>query len=887
MRRHTITEGLGCDGEDSRTNGHHYGSRRHIRWPYLLNPPTRVAERAAPLAWQMKTTTMLPVPLRRIPACPGHRGPTLSAMPSQSVVHCIQEARRLIQQGRPADAQALLAGQEREDGVPQLIAQCTDLLLRKLLRQAKSDEFARTAGGAPRYRLAAARLRGAAALQALAGDATVPPEERDLAQWATGDLRTSLAAMRRRPGWQPLAEGWLLLLRGDVGRAQAAFAQAQDGQPRRAALGAGVCAAVQGDLAGAERLLRGLGPFPQSLYPATAGLMRCLSQHAAGWHPGMLREVMQSGDRATVERTLAGCPQERHEERGWLQLRLGDLRYAADPRHPSADEAWAQAGNLWAPLLPDTLKRRFWRDLACGGEKIPHLARLHEVLARSDAGLAHEALLTILGEMSDAQVAHVDGPHRQCRGPDVALARLAPEWLLVWARTACFALTLRQHHPEALRDFLANTGHTPPPHRWKPWQPIISRLLAELPDEAQVINLRLAVLTCLQQTNELRVALFAALIHDPEQRHELLPRWCSAALHDRRGRRKAIGEAEQLQALFTGDLLLVATHLELAGNDSALRARLLMSLPSDHAALLTWRLDRGPLPEALVGRDELVDRLLLTWTAQARPDCLKPLRRLLWKSPPHLQRLLLALVAENPRLAFEEAQQWLRKQRKCWQAAYTVGRMLEIMGEDLYERDTFWSMALEHAPADAPETAEMRRAVGDRPPVDEDDPAMPFEMFQDLIKRMSQGMIDPGDSDQDDEDEDEDDENDLSGPGGFSSPFAPHHRKPRRTAKVPATAAPAAPPIDLQRIAAAGGCARELDLAGLHRLCALTRSSDGPGRYPDYSPALSDEISRLHQFAPYLGANIRDPSHQAWFIGLLNHLVPHPQRQRHDREVPF
>ena len=808
-------------------------------------------------------------------------------MPSQPIVHRIQEARRLIQQGRPAEAQALLAGLEREDGVPPLIAQCTDLLLRKLLRQAKGDEFARAAGGRPRYRLAAARMRGAAALQALAGDATLPTEERELAQWSIGDLRTSLSAMRRRPGWQPLAEGWLLLLRGDAGRAQASFAQAQAGQPRRAALGAGVCAAVQGDLAGAERLLRGLGPFPQSLYPATAGLMRGLTQHAAGWHPGMLREVMQSGDRATVERTLAGCPQERHEERAWLLLRLGDLRFAADPRHPSADEAWAQAGSLWAPLLPDALKRRFWRELACSGEQNPHLGRLHEVLVRSDASLAREAILTILGEISDSQVVHVDGPHRQCRGPDVALARLAPEWLLVWARTANFALTMRLHHHDALRVFLANTGHPQPPHRWKPWKPIIARLLAELPGEAQVITLRLAVLTSLHQTNELRNALFVALLHDPEQRQELLPRWCAAALHDRRGRRKALGEAGQLQTLFAGDLLLVAAHLELAGNEGDLRTRLLMTLPSDHAALLTWRLDRGPVPVALVGRDELVDRLLLTWTVQTRPDCLKALRRLLWKSPSHLQRVLLAVVAENPRLAFEEAQQWMRTQRHCWQAAYTVGRMLEIMGEDLHERDIVWSMALDHAPADAPETAEMRRAVGDRPPVEDDDLGMSFETFRELIKRMTRGMFDSGDVELDEGDGDQDDEeDDRSGPGGFPSPFAPRRRKPQRRAKVPAAAAPAAPPIDLQRVAAAAGCARELELAGLQQLCALTHSDDGPGRYPDHSPALSGEIDRLHHLVPYLAARILDPSHQAWFVGLIHRLVPRPERQQHGSEVP-
>lgn len=783
-------------------------------------------------------------------------------MSAEPLTRRLQDARRLIEQGKLAEASASLKDLKCEGEVKTLLEHSKNLYLRKLLRQAKTEAFAAEAGTDARYRLALARLRGVEALAALAADPALPAEERELAAWAAGEVRVGLMSLRRRADGQGLAEGWLLLLRGDAARARQTFSQARAIQPRRAALGEGVACAMAGDLAEAERILRDYGPFPQSVYPATAALLRSLSQHAAGWHSHALRDILRSGSQEEVERALKSCPGERHEERGWLSLRLGDLLFAADAKSLPADKMWAQASNLWPTLLPDVLKRRFWRDLKNPNIINVHVAQLHEHLALSDAARAREALLTILGDLVPGEMPRFDGPHRLCRTATDAVRLLDPEWLLVWARCHSFALMMRQKNPYGASDFHRASGLPVPPVSWKQWKPVITRLMAELPGEPQLIALRLDVLDACRQMLELRTAIFDALIFAPDRRAELLPRWCALAGRLARGSRKILAEAERLETLFAGDLRLVCAHLSLAPQDLALRARLTSTLPGDHAIFLNWTLSKEPLPAGLAGRDDLVDCLLLQWTREQRVDCLKTLRRELRVDSSRFQRLLLELSADQPETALTEALVWKNDQKRCWQAHYTAGRLALPTAMESARRELFWKEALRLTPKDAPEAEEMRRwlgAIGYGDPTGNDDGDDFFDESE--LEHWFQGMAK---------------KSGFNG-GALGKPKSKMRATKKRPPAIPIVHVP---PIDLEHVAAAAGCQGELALAGLPGLCQLTRSAHGPGPIPFPSLALNDEISRLKQLAPYLRSRIRDPQHRSWFEALEKILLsdaPKPQ----------
>ncbi len=796
-------------------------------------------------------------------------------MPSTVPAQVLDEAKRLLKDGRPAEARTRLVGHEKADGASDLLARCQDLILRKHLRQAKADAFAAEAKGQERYRLALARLQGPQAVAALATDATASAADRELAAWISGDLRAGLGAMRRRPGWQALAEGWL---RGDPVRARESFIKARQDQPRRAALGEGVALAVAGDLGGAETLLRHLGPFPQSVYPATAALLRGLSRHAAGWHPAALRDILRSDDLAACEKALAACPGDRHEERAWLLLRIGDLRAAATPPQARADEAWAQAGGLWPALMPDALKRRFWYALKLHQEDIPHLERLHAHLAGQDAAQAREALLTICAALNDSDLLHIQGPHRTCRTANDAVKRLPAEWLLAWGRCMAFALHLHAHQPQNAAAFHRQTGLARPPAQWKEWKSVMARLLAELPGEPQVTTLRLAILDRCRQVGERRNALFDALVADPERRDELLPRWCQAALLDRRSLRQADVEGEQLSALFAGDLRLVLARLHLTGMryDAAaadrLRERLLPTLPGQHAAFVTWMHAGGPLPADLLGHDDLCDEMVLLWAKAKRTDILDEVRRRLCIDTDRFLRLLTSLGKQQPTLAHEEAASWRKRAPSCWQAHYACG--LFVLLADPRNADArfhCWESAVRLAPPEAPETAAMRDWLRNADPWadpfdddgedgegDEDDEwlekgdedTQPFDGQDPLYRKMLDDLV-----------------------KRLADPRAQHSTpRKRQNEPTPPPAAPRETPIDLAHVALAADCQNELTLAGLPQLTKLTESESGPGPLPAYHDGIADEVVRLKRLAPYLRARIRDKAHRTWFDQLMERL---------------
>ena len=777
----------------------------------------------------------------------------------------IAAAKRFLAEGRAGEASGRLHGLPDEGEVRELRARIRELALRKSLRQAKPAEFAAEAAGEVRLRLALARLGGIDALRAAAAEASLPEALRELAAWSVGDLRASLQVMRRRPGWQALAEGWMLILCGEPHRAREAFVRARSGDLRRAELGEGVAAALAGDLAGAEALLRGLGPFPQSAYPATSALIRILTRHGAGWDPAALRRLLREGTLAQVDRAVASCPGDRAEERGWLLLRRGDLRQAERVGDPRAEQDWLAAAGAWPALRADVLKRRFWAQHQ-RHEETAHLSTLHRELTGQDPSLAREAVLSIGAELRNGDLLAIDGPWQSCTTAPLAL-KLPAEWLWWWTRCMLFAAEGRAQGAGFSREMTRrNAGLAQPPRLWCEWKPVFARLETELPDQARSLrNLKLGVLAVCRERGERRKTIFATLLDEPERRDELLPAWCSEAAGDHRGKRQIAAELVRLHELFTGDLDLTLLHVAMQTPPPAELERLLAAMPADHAALVRWAVSPGPLPEGLAGRDERVDQRLLGFLARMPAKQAADLRKALWQRPEHFLRVLGRVAAERHLATYQaEALAWAEGRPRCWQAHYASGRVGEVrhdvdLAEAMHQAE-HWGRALQLDVPDGPERQAMERFFDANPAMrtlteDEDDVVPPgMEEIERVLARLLGG----------------------GGRGGRR----PGRRQPGAS-RPPAPPVVHEPPIDLDTIAAAVSCSGELALAGLSRLRALTRSSEGPGPMVGARPELAEEIGRCNAFAAFLRPKISKRKHRDW----LDHLTAGLSRP--DQPCPF
>ncbi len=614
----------------------------------------------------------------------------------------IDKAKKLVERGKIRQAEAILAESPgRDPEVIRLRRRCRDLHLRKYQRQNKLKRFRELAGDTPRLALAAARLAGPEELAALAETKT---EDAELASASlAADPAEALRAWRRDPRRRPLAEGWLLILRGRYAQAAERFAAAEADFPRRARLGRALTAALAGDRAEADDLFTGLGPFPRTVFPRTAALLKSLKTEAA--HED-IRPLLRGRDAQELKRTLQR-PELDHRSRALLLLRLGDLAWMANDEERARGH-WFDARQAHGSVAADVAKR-YWQALPdhCGPKDLRACDRALRATGRDAIAdhLLEQLAFDPTPEVLDLDVGPASGPvdHH-------------PAWQLLWlARTLLF-----QRFP------LRRPDYSPP--TWKVFKAVFAQLDEHYAQDERYWQLRMQVFSDLHHRHaELRKCAFALLRQDPHRYRSFLAFWICGVSMDRRAHKASAREWRALLPVFGdqidftvagGDLSSVA-YPELRGATDR--------MPKARAAIAAHILGQlrpqepwggNPLDLDHVGRDEQAD-LALLFAPHHPPKMI--LSRLL-TDPLRLYDLLVGyLEAYRPDQRFEDIlEDWLRHRRDAWQPyALTAHAMLK-KGKDpgfAYCAHDHYMMAFcQHGDEDEPRLDRLERAIKDRLP---------------------------------------------------------------------------------------------------------------------------------------------------------------------------
>lgn len=275
----------------------------------------------------------------------------------------LKEAEHFFQQGNFVQAlkcyrQLDLKLNQSDDFIAQRIRICLKQLLRKYWRQEKVDQMAqmmKELDVEQELALCYARLRGKEALAEVA--AKTGGIQAKLAQCSLQeDLKSSLLSLRQIPELKAIAEGWLILLKGDNERAFASFDQAKEQAPVYAKIGKGVAYLIKGDMQQANTYLESLRPFASRYFPVLAKEM--------GWGEDLSEEKKRklpfylfSASLEELKHAESLLSPQQADIKGWMWLRIGD--YLVSKSVNEALSAWNKAKKFNPKLALDELKRRF------------------------------------------------------------------------------------------------------------------------------------------------------------------------------------------------------------------------------------------------------------------------------------------------------------------------------------------------------------------------------------------------------------------------------------------------------------------------------------------------------------------------------------------------
>lgn len=248
--------------------------------------------------------------------------------------------------------------------IKQKMRECQEQQLRKFWRQGRADGFHLTAqqlGAQEVLQLVLARLQGPQALSSLAQTQQgAGARQAQCILQADIDLKTALLALRQLPDFKELAEGWMALLKGDIGRAQASFSSAKDKATLHACVGQGVALLAQGDLSAAALPLAKLRPFA-ARFPALAAAMGWGDRNEEAKRKlssclfTATLEELRSAERALLptQAPLRGC----------MWLRMGDHLWQNKATRSQACNAWRKAESFNKNLFVDAARRLFLASL--------------------------------------------------------------------------------------------------------------------------------------------------------------------------------------------------------------------------------------------------------------------------------------------------------------------------------------------------------------------------------------------------------------------------------------------------------------------------------------------------------------------------------------------
>jgi len=576
-----------------------------------------------------------------------------------------------LRTGRPEEADRLLRMADAAD--PQVAAlrrRIDNLRWRKCFRQRKADALDTAAERHPALALAAARIAGRPALEALA--AADGPQAGLAAVALAPDAEQALRIWRKRcPEQAALAGAWMLLRKGHAGRALERFAGASASEPLRASLGQALCLAVSGRIDAARGHWQHVGPLPGGVFPPAAAFAAWLE--SARHEP--LDDLLQGADRTALARAVESCPSQDAERQAWLLLRLGDRLVAAGERR-QGERCYARASARHPAVAIDVRKRQVHAQLADG---VPpdRLFTLYEALRDRDPALAREAIEELGPLIADEDLKQLT--HRRWL-PDARRPprELPPEWARLWLRRALPSRSTS----DLLAALLAGGSSSGLPRSVRELDPLLARLDAAYgTGDHDYLHLLMRVYRHYGNRTRQRQVCFRLMMDDPAGADALVPTYASLAVQDRRGKKTIGAELAQLRARLPHVLRLHLLGLAFGEQGEAAIARCERDCGPAAAALMRWTIaharGEAPLPQAMLGRDVQVDSVMIGNLADPRHVGQQQYLAICDRLIADPDACLLAAercLHEGYHLPVALLRRWLRQQPHSWQAAFITLR---------------------------------------------------------------------------------------------------------------------------------------------------------------------------------------------------------------------
>lgn len=471
----------------------------------------------------------------------------------QELIEIEQSAIKLLEQGSLIQAKKLLEELVKKNYSPAnlLLKKTASLLCRRLWLKGK-EEFLKEAIS-DECSLAKARFQGAASLQAFAQS---NHKDAFLAKASCEpSVKKGLLILRQIPEFVHYAEGWLSLIKKDLEKAKLSFQKALEQQPKRARIALAIIAKYEGNFLENANTCH-IPSLPKEQFPLTFELLTSQEEIT-------VQEISHLFFHATVDVLkilLTKLQPAQKKEKGLINLRLGDLQFAALGMKQQASEDilsyWNLAVKLYPQLKLDFLKRMFLFYAKNQEKELCHqtLQEIYFFLEKKNKELANSFLEVMIFHNQD-----FDGNYFA----SAFLGKNATKWNQSFPSNAARLLCL-----EVFLENLPEVHRIPLPREHQ--FPITgeSLHLESLPFLDQVylknekyLTLKNRLLCLTNKIHDLRKSLAYFLDLFPHAKQELLPQYLELALSTIQEKSQIENEVARLQSIFPTDYDLARVRL--------------------------------------------------------------------------------------------------------------------------------------------------------------------------------------------------------------------------------------------------------------------------------------------------------------------------------------
>lgn len=489
----------------------------------------------------------------------------------------LEQAHLFLQQGNFTQAlRCYRAIQPENSEIKEKINWCLNLLLRKYWRQNRPEEFAKTAkemGCFQILRLCHARLQGKDSLELIAKEA----EGTDglLARCSLEpDLKTALLSLRQQPQFKELAEGWLILIKGDADKAATLFKQAQTNTPVQAHIGQGVYCLLKNELNTANALLSPLRPFANQRFPRLNEAMQWNAPDAI--NEQIVRHYLFRATPGELKQAAQNLPPHQRELGGWIYLRLGDCIYA-EGKYPQQShdyhtmcETWKKAAHFYPALELDVLRRQFlaslYPDCPQSTEKL--FSQLYRKLAEQKPEQAKEFIDFLLHDLT----------HKPHQWLSEEILRPKNNWLINPPPPELQFLWLYLAYSDQIQEiadslaFDVDSAEELTAYSWDHWRTVFQQLDPFYRKDSLYLQIKQDIAEIFQQFETLRQTIVERLQLNPVNKEELLPKFVRSVQLDRKkipyamDQKRLQMEIDHLLRLYPNDYDLIRIKVLTAKN---------------------------------------------------------------------------------------------------------------------------------------------------------------------------------------------------------------------------------------------------------------------------------------------------------------------------------